>query len=86
MANGISCAHLLADYVLNRDNPYKEVYSPSHFDANPDLLAALTTNVDVALHHITSKVKVISKGRDDLRNGEGSVVKYKGGKSRCIQG
>jgi glycine/D-amino acid oxidase-like deaminating enzyme/nitrite reductase/ring-hydroxylating ferredoxin subunit len=81
MANGISSAHLLADYVLNRDNPYKEVYSPSRFDANPDLLAALTTNADVALHHITSKVKFVSKGPGDLRNGEGSVVKHKGKKA-----
>ena len=52
MTTGILAAHLLTDYVLKRDNPYKELYSPSRFDADPDIKSIVSTNADVAKHLI----------------------------------
>ncbi|MEH7075570.1 FAD-dependent oxidoreductase [Neobacillus drentensis] len=78
MTTGISAGHLLTDYVMNRHNPYKELYSPSRFDADPDLKSIVTTNADVAKHLLKGKLEIVEKVTDDLQNGEGSVVMYKG--------
>lgn len=55
-----------------------EFYSPSRFDADPDLRNAVTTNADVALHFLKGKLEFVTKNPRDLENGEGSVVKYNG--------
>jgi glycine/D-amino acid oxidase-like deaminating enzyme/nitrite reductase/ring-hydroxylating ferredoxin subunit len=78
MTTGIMAGHLLADYVLNRDNPYKELYSPSRFHADPDLGKAITTNADVAKHLIKGKLEFVPKDPGDVKNGEGSVVMHNG--------
>ncbi|WHY01657.1 FAD-dependent oxidoreductase [Neobacillus sp. DY30] len=78
MTSGILAAHLLTDYVLNRDNPYKELYTPSRFDADPDIKSFISTNADVAKHLIKGKLEFVPKDPGDLVNGEGSVVMHKG--------
>lgn len=78
MTTGIAAAHLMADYVLNRDNPYKELYSPSRFDADPDLRTVVTTNADVAKHLLKGKLEFVPKDPGDLQDGEGSVVMHNG--------
>ena len=78
MTTGISAGHILTDYVLERHNPYKELYSPSRFDADPDLKSIVTTNADVAKHLLKGKLEIVEKVTDDLQNGEGSVVIYNG--------
>jgi glycine/D-amino acid oxidase-like deaminating enzyme/nitrite reductase/ring-hydroxylating ferredoxin subunit len=78
MTSGILAAHLLTDYVLNRDNPYKELYTPSRFDADPDIKSFISTNADVAKHMIKGKLEFVPKDPGDLVKGEGSVVMHKG--------
>jgi glycine/D-amino acid oxidase-like deaminating enzyme/nitrite reductase/ring-hydroxylating ferredoxin subunit len=78
MTTGTVAGRLLADYVLNNENPYKELYSPSRFHADPDLKSIVSTNVDVAKHLIKGKLEIIPGDPDDLTDGEGSVVMYKG--------
>jgi glycine/D-amino acid oxidase-like deaminating enzyme/nitrite reductase/ring-hydroxylating ferredoxin subunit len=78
MTTGIMAAHLLTDYVLERDNPYKELYSPSRFTADPSLRSLITTNADVAKHLLKGKLEFVPKDPSDLKNGEGSVVMHNG--------
>ncbi|NRD78079.1 FAD-dependent oxidoreductase [Bacillus sp. BRMEA1] len=78
MTTGIIAGHLLRDYVLKRENPYKELYSPSRFHADPDIKSAITANVDVAKHLIKGKLEFVPKDPEDLQNGEGSVVTFNG--------
>ncbi|WHY87432.1 FAD-dependent oxidoreductase [Neobacillus novalis] len=78
MTTGILAGHLLTDYVLGRDNPYKELYSPSRFQADPDLKSVVTTNADVAKHLIKGKLEYTDKAAEDLQVGEGSVVMFNG--------
>lgn len=79
MTTGILAGHLLTDYVMNRNNPYKELYSPLRsFQADPDLKSVITTNADVAKHLIKGKLEMVEKDPDDLQVGEGSVVLYNG--------
>ncbi|SMQ65516.1 Glycine/D-amino acid oxidase [Bacillus sp. OV166] len=78
MTTGILAGHLLTDYVMERDNPYMDLYTPSRFQADPDLKSVITTNADVAKHLIKGKLEYTDKSADDLQVGEGSVVMYNG--------
>ncbi|MFH7817808.1 FAD-dependent oxidoreductase [Neobacillus thermocopriae] len=78
MTTGILAGHLLRDYVLERDNPYMELYSPQRFHADPDVKSIMTANLDVAKHLIKGKVEFVPKDPDDLQAGEGSTVTYEG--------
>ena len=78
MTTGTMAAHLLTDYVLERDNPYKELYSPSRFTADPSLRSVITTNADVAKHLLKGKLEFVPKDPSDIKNGEGSVVMHNG--------
>lgn len=78
MTTGILAGHLLRDYVLKRDNPYHELYSPLRFHADPDLKSVVTANADVAKHLIKGKLEFVPRDAEGLQNGEGSVVTYNG--------
>ncbi|MEH7084021.1 FAD-dependent oxidoreductase [Neobacillus drentensis] len=78
MTTGTMAGRLLSDYVLNNENPYKELYSPSRFHSDPDLKSIVSTNVDVAKHLIKGKLEIVPGDPDDLSDGEGSVVMYNG--------
>ncbi|MCM3765020.1 FAD-dependent oxidoreductase [Neobacillus niacini] len=78
MTTGILAGHILTDYALGRDNPYKELYSPHRFQADPDLKKVITTNLDVAKHLIKGKIEFVPKDPDELAAGEGCAVMYNG--------
>jgi glycine/D-amino acid oxidase-like deaminating enzyme/nitrite reductase/ring-hydroxylating ferredoxin subunit len=78
MTTGILAGHLLTDYVMERENPYKELYSPSRFHADPDLHRVITTNADVAKHLVKGKLEFVPKDPGDLLKGEGSAVMHNG--------
>ncbi|WP_066069465.1 FAD-dependent oxidoreductase [Neobacillus soli] len=78
MTTGIAAGHLLTDYVMDRNNPYKELYSPSRFNADPALKSIVTTNADVAKHLLRGKLELVEKDPGELQEGEGSVVLHNG--------
>lgn len=78
MTTGIFAGHLLRDYVLDRDNPYKDLYSPHRFQADPELKNVITTNLDVAKHLIKGKIEFVPKDADELVAGEGCSVMFNG--------
>jgi glycine/D-amino acid oxidase-like deaminating enzyme/nitrite reductase/ring-hydroxylating ferredoxin subunit len=78
MTTGITAGHILADYVLDRDNPYMELYSPSRFNADPNVKSFISANADVAKHLIKGKLEFVPKSPQDLQNGEGAPVIHNG--------
>lgn len=74
MTNGTVAAMLLTDIALNKDNPYKSIYLPSRFYADPSLKKFFKENVDVAKHLIKGKLEIADKNPEDLANDEGAVV------------
>jgi glycine/D-amino acid oxidase-like deaminating enzyme/nitrite reductase/ring-hydroxylating ferredoxin subunit len=78
MATGILAGHILKDYIIGGTNRYAELYSPSRFHADPDLKEVISTNADVAKHLLKGKLEIVEKVPDDLQEGEGSVVMYRG--------
>ncbi|MFC7393420.1 FAD-dependent oxidoreductase [Scopulibacillus cellulosilyticus] len=78
MTNGTAAAMLLSDIVLEKENPYKNLYSPSRFYADPSLKTFLKQNTDVAGHLIKGKFEIFNKRVDDLSKGEAGIVTYDG--------
>lgn len=78
MTNGTAAAKLLRDIVINRDNPYGELYSPSRFHADPQIKNFVKDNTDVAKHLIAGKFSIPPKHLEELTEGEGSTVLYHG--------
>jgi len=79
---GMTTSHvasrLLSDYILERENPYHEIYSPSRFDVDPSLKKVISINASVAKHLIKGKLEYVNKDPNDLKNDEGSVVMVNG--------
>jgi Rieske Fe-S protein len=78
MTSGVLAAKLLRDYVLERENEYHEVFSPSRFYADPSLKEFIKTNADVAGHLFKGKLQTPAKTYEHLSNDEGGVIQFKG--------
>lgn len=74
MTTGTLAGHILTDYVLNLESPYKKLYHPSRFEADPSLKNAVTFNAAVAGHLVKGKLEYIPMSPNDLEVGEGGVV------------
>ncbi|KAB2336040.1 FAD-dependent oxidoreductase [Cytobacillus depressus] len=78
MTNGTVAAMLLKDIIIEKENPYKELFNPDRFQADPSLKKVISINTDVAGHLIKGKLEVAPKDPDDLENDEGAVVTVNG--------
>lgn len=78
MTNGTTAANLLADIVLDRKNPYRELFSPSRFHADPSLKTFLKENANVVKHLIKGKIETSDQDLQSLSNDQGAVVKIDG--------
>ncbi len=78
MTTGTAAALLMRDIVLNKDNPYKELFSPSRFYADPSLKKFLVANGDVAKHLIKGKFDSNFKDAEDLSLDEACIIVHKG--------
>ncbi|WP_338787973.1 FAD-dependent oxidoreductase [Metabacillus sp. FJAT-53654] len=85
MSNGTAAAKLLSDLVLEKENPYQELYSPSRFYADPSIKKFLMQNLDVAGHLIEGKIDIADKRIEDIANDEGSVVVVNGKRAGCYK-
>ncbi|MCI1695070.1 FAD-dependent oxidoreductase [Aneurinibacillus aneurinilyticus] len=78
MTNSTVAALLIRDLIMEKDNPYHELYSPSRFNADPSVKNFITQNIDVAKHLVQGKLEIIHKKPEDLANGNGDVVTVNG--------
>lgn len=74
MTSGTAAAHLLKDCILERENPYKELFSTSRFHADPGLKEVFSINADVAKHLIKGKLDIPLRVPEDVRTGEAAIV------------
>ncbi len=78
MTNGTQAALLLKDLVLNRDNPYKDLFAPTRFYVDPSLKHFFMENTDVAKHLVKGKLEVPTKDPEELAHDEGAVCLVNG--------
>lgn len=78
MSNGTVAALLLSDIVLEKKNAFKDLYTPSRFNATPSIKNFLKQNMDVAGHLIKGKFEKSNFDPKDLNNDEGAVITING--------
>ncbi|MED2973746.1 FAD-dependent oxidoreductase [Fictibacillus sp. B-59209] len=78
MTNGTAAGLLIKDLILEKKNPYADVFSPSRFKADPSLKTLVVENADVAKHLIEGKLEMPDKTPGDLSPDEGAAVTYNG--------
>ncbi|MGN8647002.1 FAD-dependent oxidoreductase [Gracilibacillus sp. HCP3S3_G5_1] len=64
MTNSVVAAHLLSDLIMNRDNPYKELYQPQRFHADPDIKKFISYNSNVTKEFVKGKLTVNNEHKD----------------------
>ncbi|GAB3066404.1 FAD-dependent oxidoreductase [Virgibacillus ainsalahensis] len=78
MTNGTIAATILTDNILNRDNPYKEVFMPSRFQADPAVRKFTRINADVAKHMIKGKLENTKSNINELAGDDATITRIKG--------
>ncbi|MEW9108195.1 FAD-dependent oxidoreductase [Cytobacillus gottheilii] len=81
MTNGTAAALLLRDQILEKENPYSELFSPSRFVADPSIKKVISYNTDTAGQLLKGKLEYVPKEISDLSNDEGAVVIVDGKRS-----
>lgn len=75
MTNGTAAAQMLADRILEKENPYNDLFSPAREKkADPNIKTFISANADVAKHLLKGKLELVTKDPNELKNDEGSVV------------
>lgn len=80
MTNGTAAANLLTDLITKGASPYAELYTPSRFNADPDIKRFVEHNADVAYQLVKGKVGMTHKHLEDIAVGEGAHVRIDGQK------
>ncbi|WP_071396170.1 FAD-dependent oxidoreductase [Bacillus tuaregi] len=79
MTNGTTAAILLTDMILNRQNPYQDLFSPTrHKKADPSIKKFISINADVAGHLLKGKLQYLPTNPSDLVHDEGAPIMYNG--------
>ena len=81
MTNSTVAALIVSDMIMEKENPYTKLYTPSRFDPNPDIKNFTLINTDVAKELISGKLDIILKRPEDLDLDEGDIVLIKGSKA-----
>lgn len=80
MTSGTAAALILSDLVAKGTHPYKELFTPSRFKADPSVKKFIEHNADVATQLVKGKVDIIHKHPEEVKSGEGSHVNVNGKK------
>ncbi|WP_353948289.1 FAD-dependent oxidoreductase [Sporolactobacillus sp. Y61] len=77
MTTGTLAANLLADLLLERNNPYTDLFSPARFEADPMIKRFFIENSAVAGNLIKGKIER-GGSLDDLGSDQGAVIHFNG--------
>lgn len=81
MTHSHVAAQIFRDIIVEQENPFINVYTPSRFQRDPSLKRLVKANVDVAKHLVKGKLQNPKKTVNELKNDEGSIVDVDG--KRC---
>jgi glycine/D-amino acid oxidase-like deaminating enzyme/nitrite reductase/ring-hydroxylating ferredoxin subunit len=78
MTTGIAAALLNSKLITGEESPYRELFSPSRFQADPDIKTFVVQNAGVAKQLIAGKLDMTFKKTEELQNDEGAAVRVNG--------
>ena len=82
MTFGTLAAMINTDLILDRKNPYQELYDPGRFKAKASIVDFVKENVDYPVHLVKDRLKgPTATSLADVANGEGKIVELAGQKT-----
>ncbi|MBO0995121.1 FAD-dependent oxidoreductase [Bacillus sp. SD088] len=78
MTTSYVAAQLIRDLIIDQNNPYKDLYTPFRFKADPSIKKVLKESVNVAAQLVGGKLEVPDKELKDIKEGEGAAIAIKG--------
>src|SRR5699024_10334888 len=78
MPNGTAAALLLHDLVLDKENRYQALFTPTRFSPRPSIQNFLKENINVGAQLLKGKLSQQKTDVDQLKKDEGAVVNIKG--------
>lgn len=79
MTNGTNAALMIHDLILEKENPYVELFSPGRkLIVDPSIRKLITNNTDVAKHLVKGKLERANEDINTLKNNEACITKYDG--------
>lgn len=82
MTFGTLAAMINTDLILDRKNPYQELYDPSRFKAKASIVDFVKENVDFPVHLVKDRLKSAeATSLAEVARGEGKIVELSGEKT-----
>jgi FAD dependent oxidoreductase./Rieske [2Fe-2S] domain. len=78
MTHGTLAGLMFRDYILRRENPYQDLYSPSRIPKAGAVKNFIQTNLNVAGQLIKGKLEISTKSIADLKPKEGAILTMDG--------
>lgn len=78
MSNGTVAALLFRDMLLDKENKYQQLFTPSRFYANPSLKNFFVQNANVVSELIKGKLQITNLDPHTLAHDEGAIISIEG--------
>ncbi|MFC4404415.1 FAD-dependent oxidoreductase [Gracilibacillus xinjiangensis] len=78
MTNSMVAANIISGLILQKDNPYIDLYRSNRFHADPDLKQFISTNTNVAKEFVTGKIVSEKQDMKQLKTNSATKVKHHG--------
>ncbi|SFD77649.1 Glycine/D-amino acid oxidase [Lentibacillus persicus] len=78
MTNGTIAAKIITDRILEKDNPYRDLFAPSRFQADPSVRKFAKMNTDVAKHMIRGKLEYTNDNVKNLKPDDATITRVRG--------
>ncbi|MFC4557319.1 FAD-dependent oxidoreductase [Virgibacillus kekensis] len=78
MTTSTLAARIISDHILEQDNPYLDLYTPSRFQADPSIREFASINADVAKHMVKGKLEYTNHNVNDLEPDHATITRVKG--------
>lgn len=78
MTSGTIAGKIISDTILEKENDYSRLFSPSRFNADPSAKKFISANADVAKHLIKGKLDNTKEVDKELHAGEAMVTRING--------
>jgi nitrite reductase/ring-hydroxylating ferredoxin subunit len=85
MTNGTAAAQILADTILERDNPWREAFDARRLTPRPSLTSFVRENVEVARHFLRDRFARPAATLDTLPPGQGRIAEHEGKRVACYR-
>ena len=80
MTSSMVSARLIRDLILDRKNPYEEVFTPQRFKISASMKTFNEEVKEATKGLLVEKLKIPKKTLEDLKVGCGEIVEYEGRK------